>query len=110
MTESYGKDALTVLDIVEASPHLAERICPDFPPIMAEAMFVIQHEMAISLEDILSRRIRLGFVHREQCLTAAPKVARLVAPTLLWDNARIAHELGHLAQNLSTYLTVVANG
>ena len=73
-------------------------------------MFVIQHEMAISLEDILSRRIRLGFVHREQCLTAAPKVARLVAPTLLWDNARIAHELGHLAQNLSTYLTVVANG
>lgn len=110
ITESYGKDALTVLDIVEASPHLAERICPDFPPIMAEAMFVIQHEMAISLEDILSRRIRLGFVHREQCLTAAPKVARLVAPTLLWDNARIAHELGHLAQNLSTYLTVVANG
>ncbi len=110
ITESYGKDALTVLDIVEESPHLAERICPDFPPIMAEAMFVIQHEMAISLEDILSRRIRLGFVHREQCLTAAPKVARLVAPTLLWDNARIAHELGHLAQNLSTYLTVVANG
>lgn len=110
ITESYGKDALEVLDIVEAAPHLAERICPDFPPILAEPLFVIQHEMAISLEDILSRRIRLGFVHREQCLTAAPKVARLVAPALAWDHARIAHELGHLAQNLATNFAVVVNG
>lgn len=110
IAESYGKDALQVLDIVENAPQLAERICPDFPPILAEPLFVIEHEMAISLEDILSRRIRLGFVHREQCLTAAPKVARLVAPALAWDNARIAHELGHLAQNLATNFAVVING
>ena len=33
ITTNYGKEALTILDLIEAMPALNERICPDFPPI-----------------------------------------------------------------------------
>jgi glycerol-3-phosphate dehydrogenase len=101
---TYGKDALKVLDDLEANPHLIEKICPDFPPIMAEIPFMIDEEMAISLEDILSRRVRLGFLHQRQCLDAAPKVARLVQKVANWDSARLEVELAHLQHNLGKNL------
>ena len=101
---TYGKDALKVLDDLEANPHLIEKICPYFPPIMAEIPFMIDEEMAISLEDILSRRVRLGFLHQRQCLDAAPKVARLVQKVADWDSARLEVELAHLQHNLGKNL------
>src|SRR5262249_44581271 len=75
LISSYGKDAQTIVDIVEQDASLNQRICPDFPPIMAEIPFCVIYEMAVSLEDLLMRRIRLGILHQRQCLEAAPKVA-----------------------------------
>ena len=92
------------MDIAEANPSLVERICPDFPPILAEISFVVENEMALSLEDILSRRIRLGFVHQGQCMAAAPKVAEIVANIAGWDAGRINIELGHLEASLMSQL------
>ncbi len=96
LSATYGKDALKIMETAEAEPKLKERICPDFPPLMAEVPFVTENEMAESLEDILSRRIRLAFLHHKQCLEAAPKVARLVAEAQGWDNTRIAGEIANL--------------
>lgn len=96
LVASYGKDAETIVDFVEAEPGLNQRICPDFPPIMAEVLFSLIHESAVSLEDLLFRRIRLGLVHQKQCLEAAPRVAELVKSQLGWDEARTAIELDAL--------------
>lgn len=104
LSATYGKDALKIMETAEAEPKLKERICPDFPPIMAEVPFVTENEMAESLEDIFSRRTRLGFLHHKQCLQAAPKVARMVAETRGWDNARIASEIANLELNLGPQL------
>ncbi|MBP9092780.1 glycerol-3-phosphate dehydrogenase/oxidase [bacterium] len=101
---TYGKDALKVIERVEQTPALSERICPDFPPIMAEVPYCLDNEMAISLEDILSRRIRLGFVHQGQCLESAPKVARLLQNLSYWDSQRAAVELEQFEQSLLAQL------
>lgn len=101
---TYGKDALKVIEIVEQTPALSERICPDFPPIMAEVPYALNNEMAISLEDILSRRIRLGFVHQGQCLEAAPKVALLIQNLSYWDSQRAAVELNQFEKSLLAQL------
>ncbi len=90
---SYGKDADQVLTVVENDPQLAERVCPDFPPIMAEIPFSIVNESAMLLEDLLFRRMRMGLVHQGQCLDAIPKVARLVKVCLGWDEARAQIEI-----------------
>lgn len=90
---SYGKDADKILTVVEKEPELAERVCPDFPPIMAEIPFCIVNESAMLLEDLLFRRMRMGLVHQGQCLDAIPRVARLVKSCLDWDDARTQIEI-----------------
>lgn len=101
---SYGKDAFKVIELVEADSYLNKRVCPDFPPIMAEVVYNVKHEMAQSLEDILFRRMRLGMIHQQQCLAAATKVARCVQGVLGWDETRTAAELKALISTLEEYL------
>lgn len=101
---SYGRDSLRILEHIERDPALNKRICPDFPPIMAEVAFTVRHEMALSLEDILFRRIRLALVHQEQTMQAAPKVARLVQGLTGWDEARTTAELRNLETALSEHM------
>lgn len=90
---SYGKDADQILTIVEKEPELAGRVCPDFPPILAEIPFCIVNESAMLLEDLLFRRMRMGLVHQGQCMEAIPRVARLVKSCLGWDEARTQMEI-----------------
>jgi glycerol-3-phosphate dehydrogenase len=101
---TYGKDAQLIVDLVEKEPSLNNRICPDFPPIMAEVAFCIVTEMSVSLEDLLFRRMRLGIIHQKQCLDAAPKVAMLVQSLLGWDNARTEIELSALETTLKEHM------
>ena len=101
---NYGKDALHIVDLVEQSPELAERICIDFPAIMAEVVYCLGNEMAMTLDDMLSRRIRLGFVDQPQCLQSAPKVASLIHTLGYWDRPRLALELDQFQRGLLAQL------
>jgi glycerol-3-phosphate dehydrogenase len=101
---SYGIDAQLIVDLVERQPALSERLCPDFPPIMAEAAYSIVSEMCVSLEDLLFRRIRLGLLHQMQCKGAAAKVASLMQSLLNWDDARAALELQTLEKLLDAHI------
>lgn len=101
---TYGNEAINVIELAEARPELTERICPDFPPIMAEVQFCYENELAVSLEDILSRRIRLGFVHQAQCLDAAPRASRLLQNLGHWDTVRGAAEVKAISKNLQGQL------
>lgn len=100
---SYGKDAEIVVELVEREPSLKDRICPDFPQIMAEVAHCAVNEMSVSLEDLLMRRLRLGAIHHQQCLEAAPKVASFMQKLLGWDQARVELELTVLSDRLNDY-------
>ena len=100
LTSTYGKDALAILDLVEEQSDLKERICPEFPTVMAEIIYCVHNEMTVSLEDFLSRRVRLSMLNHKLCLEAAPKVALMMQSLLDWDNNRLEAEL----QALSTAL------
>jgi glycerol-3-phosphate dehydrogenase len=104
LISSYGKDAQSIIDIVEKQPALNERICPDFPPIMAEIPFCILSESAVSLQDLLFRRMRLGMLHQIQCKQAGPKVASLMQSLLNWDDSRATLELAALEKTLDAHM------
>lgn len=93
LISNYGADADAVLDILEKNPDLGKRICVDFPPILAEVPFCVEKEMAVSLEDILFRRVRLGILNHAQAIAAAPVVARMMQRLLHWDERRMRMEL-----------------
>jgi glycerol-3-phosphate dehydrogenase len=104
LISSYGKDAQAIIEIVEKQPALNERICQDFPPIMAEIPFCILSEAAVSLQDLLFRRMRLGMLHQIQCKQAAPKVASLMQSLLNWDDSRATLELAALEKTLDAHM------
>jgi len=80
----YGADAIAIKKMMEQDNSLTEKIHPAYPYTKAEVKWVIENEMAITLEDILARRIRLLFLDAKAAMEAAPVVADML--TLLTGN------------------------
>lgn len=81
----YGSLALDVLSGAAREPELLNPIVGGMAPIRAEIVFSIRHEMAISIEDILARRIGLQLSGWRQAVRAAPIVAHYLARELSWS-------------------------
>ncbi|PKV63464.1 glycerol-3-phosphate dehydrogenase/oxidase [Pontibacter ramchanderi] len=80
----YGSDAPHVLALQEAEPTLAQKLHPDFTYTLAEVVWAVRHEMARTVEDVLSRRLRVLFLDARAALEMAPAVAVV-----------LAHEMNH---------------
>jgi glycerol-3-phosphate dehydrogenase len=89
----YGTDAAIVEALVAEDPSLGSPLVPGLPYVRAEAIVAVRHEMARTLDDVLSRRTRARLHDRRATLIAAEDVARLVAPELGWDDAEIARQV-----------------
>ena len=55
------------------------------PYTEAEVLWAIRYEMARTVEDVLARRLRALFLNARAALTAAPRVAELIAVELGYD-------------------------
>jgi glycerol-3-phosphate dehydrogenase len=90
LAHSYGTDAREVLDRVRAEPVLGRRIVPGLPPVRAEIAHAVEREMALTLEDVLRRRLHLLDQAEDGAQDAARATAEQMAtlPGLGWD----AHE------------------
>jgi len=78
----YGTDAAEIELLQQSSPELAQAIDPDLPFTLAEAVYAVRHEMARTLEDVLSRRMRALLIDARATERAAPEVARVMAREL----------------------------
>jgi glycerol-3-phosphate dehydrogenase len=95
----YGVDALEVVRRAAALGGAAA-----LPAAQAER--AVEQEMALTLEDVLERRLRLLLFDPQQGLAGAEEVAALVAQRLGWNRERTARELdGYrgLAASLRTF-------
>lgn len=70
----YGVEAVDVL--AEAPAHLHRPIGPDIPVTGAELLWAVRHELALTVDDLLDRRTRLGLVpaYRDAALPVAREV------------------------------------
>jgi glycerol-3-phosphate dehydrogenase len=84
LVSRHGGEALEVLAIARAGDGLGEPLVPGMRYLKAEALHAVRHEMAVTLEDVLSRRTRALLRRRDPALQAAPEVAQLLAPELGW--------------------------
>lgn len=73
LVRRYGAEASRVAALADGDPALLDRIAPDVPVSRAELRFAVEHELALTAEDLLDRRTRLGLVpeRRAQALDAA---------------------------------------
>ncbi len=87
LVEAYGADAVRPLAYVEERPDLGRPIAPGLPYIRAEAHYAVEHEMALSLADVLIRRTHVIYETFDAGLPQARDVAALMAEKLGWDAA-----------------------
>jgi glycerol-3-phosphate dehydrogenase len=100
----YGADAEKIKALASQNPRWQLRIHPLFPNLLAEVVWACQHEMALHLEDVLSRRIRMLVLDAQAAIDAAAMVAHTMAEVLGKDEAWIATELQAFQKIAQQYL------
>jgi glycerol-3-phosphate dehydrogenase len=93
LARRYGILARDIVELERGDPSLAEPLVPGLPYRRSEAVYAVRHEMATTLDDVLSRRTRARLLGRDATAAAAESVARLIAPELGWDAARVTREV-----------------
>ncbi len=88
LSQKFGTNAVRVLDLIAQDPRLEAPIVEGQPPIQAEIIYGIRNEMAMSIEDILARRIGLQLYGWSIAVTAAPVVGAHLARELGWSPAQ----------------------
>lgn len=93
----YGSTVDKLYDILRQHPELAKRVDPDLPFSQAEIVHAARFEMALTLEDILRRRIPLLILNPPAKKTLK-QAAELAAPILGWTPQRCGEEIGSIMQ------------
>ena len=103
IAEWHGRHALTIAHAASLDEHLREPLCQHSCHLVAEAVEAVAHESAVTLGDILLRRVpvALGACWSEECSSEA---ARKIGRALSWDQARIHVELSRLEEEREQFL------
>ena len=89
----HGALTAAVASLARTDPSLGEPLVEGLPYLRAEAVYAVRHEMATTLDDVLSRRTRARMLDRDATVGAAPAVAILIGAELGWDDVRRATEV-----------------
>lgn len=79
------------------------RIVDGRPNLWAEVDIAIREEMALTLSDVLVRRLGLFYEAADQALAVAPDVANRMAGMLDWDSTRTANEVAAYRDLVSSH-------
>lgn len=89
----YGADASAVRELIASDPSYSKQLEHELPYTVGEAVWAVRHEMAQSVEDVLSRRLRALFLNAAAAMRAAPSVAKIIAAETEQNEAWIAEEI-----------------
>lgn len=91
----YGADAEKIQKLIQHNPEFDQPLHPNYPYTKAEVIWMIQQEMAQTVEDILARRIRLLFLDAQAAMESASIVASIIAKeknkSPEWESQQIVH-------------------
>ena len=98
----YGAEAATVIGLIADDPSLGVPVVVGVPYVRAEVVYAATHEMATSVDDVLSHRTRARLLARDASADAAPAVAALLAGVLGWsperERAEVAAYVGEVGR------------
>ena len=86
MVSRFGSLGNDVQTLARTTPALAEPLVEGLPYSKAEAVYAVRTEMALTLDDVLSRRTRARLLARDASAHAADDVASLIGAELGWSS------------------------
>lgn len=88
LVATYGTQSETVLQPLTNEPDLGQPVGTGSPLLGAEIRYALDHEMALTVEDVLDRRTRLLLFARDQGMGTLEATATVLARHLHWSAER----------------------
>jgi glycerol-3-phosphate dehydrogenase len=92
LADRYGREAVEVARLshdLDLAVPLGERV----DHLLGEVAWAARYELALTLDDVLARRMRLAQELPDRGASIAPRVAAVLGAELGWDEARQAEEV-----------------
>ena len=99
----YGTDVEQIKKLEESNILYFQKIHVNFNFTVAQIIWAIRNEMAITLEDVLARRLRLLFLDAKAAIEVSPFVAKIMAKELNKDNNWIKDQVASFKKVADTY-------
>jgi glycerol-3-phosphate dehydrogenase len=107
LSEKFGTEASAVLAIADEDPELKLPLVASAPAIQAEIVYCARQEMAVTVEDLLARRIGLQFFSWTLAKEAAPVVATHLARELGWSEGEKSQALQNYVSKIERLLEAI---
>jgi glycerol-3-phosphate dehydrogenase len=98
LTYTYGSEYQNLVEYGMKQPDLARRIDPPLPVTAAEVQHAVQHEMALTLADVIRRRTELGATGLPS-ISALQKCAAIIGREFQWSHERQQQEIESTIQD-----------
>lgn len=100
----YGSDAPEIKALWDDQPKLSRRLHARLPYRAAEVIWAVREELALCVEDVLSRRTRALLLDARAAMECAPQVAELMAAELGHDEAWVRQQVTEFCALAESYL------
>jgi glycerol-3-phosphate dehydrogenase len=97
----YGVRAEIIAQAIHADRALGERINADSPYVWAEVDFAVKHDLAQTVDDVLSRRVPILLVGRDQGLDVCDRVADRMQTLIGWSETEKARQLASYREQVA---------
>jgi glycerol-3-phosphate dehydrogenase len=107
LERKFGSASSVIAELAHLDPALMDPLVDGGPDIQAEVVYCIRKEMAVSIEDILCRRLGLQFYDWRLAARAAPVVGELLARELGWTRTRTANEIDQYVEKINGSIAAI---
>lgn len=99
---TYGDQAEQVAKLAEEG--YGTRLVENHPALEAEVLYAVRYELAERVIDVLARRTPLALLDTEAARQAAPRVLKIMAEELRWNQSRCVEEMTMTEKRLADAL------
>ncbi len=85
LNRAYGSEITAIQKLAQGDAEMQQNLIPEQAPTVAEGKYLLHHERAVRLSDILCRRTRLANYAWAQCQEHALKIAVTLRQFTDWD-------------------------
>lgn len=100
----YGSDAEHIRALQTHEPGAGQKMHPKLGLTAAEVIWHVRHEMARTVGDVLARRSRSLLLDAQASMSAAPRVAEVMARELGWDADTTGHQVDRFQKLAASYI------
>ena len=104
----YGTDEEKINELIKNEPWFDKQLDDQFPYKEVHVIWSVREEMAMTVEDVLARRLRILFLNAQTAIDLAPRVARLIAMELNCDEEWIQGQVKQFRELAQKY-TIKSN-